>query len=262
MKIDFTGKVGLVTGGGSGIGAAAATAYAKAGGAIVIADYNAEAARALAQRIEAAGGRALAVQADVTRLEDIERMVGAAVETYGRLDLLHNNAYGFVAAPASLAETSDTAWQHGLDVGLTACYRAMRLAIPIMQRQGGGAIVNTASISGLFADTGMAAYNSAKAGLINLTRVVACEYGADGIRANCICPGVIDTPILQTAFAVPGLKDAAVAQIPLRRLGRPEDVANLVLFLASDLAAFITGGAYVIDGGQTLETRNVFAKFN
>lgn len=261
MNIDFTGKVGLVTGGGSGIGAAVAAAYAKAGGAIVIADYNADAARAVAQRIEAAGGRALAVQADVTQLEDIERMIGAAVETYGRLDLLHNNAYGFVAAPGKLAETADATWLHGLNIGLTACYRAMRLAIPIMQRQGGGAIVNTSSISGLFADTGVAAYNTSKAGLINLTRTVACEYGADGIRANCICPGVIDTPILQATFAVPGLKDAAVAQIPVGRLGRPQDVANLVLFLASDLAAFITGAAYVIDGGQTLETRNVFSKF-
>jgi meso-butanediol dehydrogenase/(S,S)-butanediol dehydrogenase/diacetyl reductase len=263
--MNFSGKAGLVTGSGSGIGAAVAQGYAQRGGAVVVADFNERNAQKIAAGIVDRGGRAVAVKADVTKLEDIERMIAIATDTFGRLDFLHNNAYGFppkVGAPARIAEMTDMFWEYGLNVGLTSCFRAARAAIPIMQRQGGGSIVNTASISGLFADPGSACYNAVKAGLINFTRTLACEYGADGIRANCVCPGVIDTPMTGGAFnLVPGMRDAAIAQVPLGRLGTPQEMANVVLFLASDLASFVTGAAYVADGGQTVDSGNVFSKF-
>jgi len=141
-----------------------------------------------------------------------------------------------------------------VQVGLTAVMQATRLVLPVMQRQGGGAIVNTASISGLFADYGIAAYNAMKAAVVNFTRTVAVEYAGDGIRCNCICPGAIDTPLLQRSLSIPGFADATIAAIPQGRLGRPEEMANVVLFLASDLASYVNGAAFVADGGLTAKT--------
>lgn len=262
--MNFSGKVGLVTGSGSGIGAAVAKGYAKRGGAVVVADYNEASAQRVAAEIVAAGGKALAIKADVTELADIERMIATTTQTYGRLDFLHNNAYAFRTdlGGGKVGDMSDAFWEYGLSVGLTACFRASRIAIPIMKRQGGGVIVNTSSISGIFCDPGSSCYNAVKAGLINFTRTLAYEYGSDGIRANCVCPGVIETAATEGAFvALPGCKEAAIGQIPLGRLGKAEEAANVVLFLASDLASFVTGAAYVVDGGQTLDTGNVFSKF-
>ena len=141
-----------------------------------------------------------------------------------------------------------------IEVGLTAVWRAMKRVLPIMRGQGSGAIVNTASISGLRADYGIAAYNAAKAGVINLTRVGAIEYARDGIRVNCICPGAIDTPLLAPALEQPGFAQRFYETIPMGRLGKPQEMANVVLFLASDLASFVTGSAFVADGGQTAKT--------
>lgn len=260
--MNFEGKVAVVTGAASGIGAAVAQGFAARGGAVVVADYNEDGASQVAQRIAAAGGRALALRTDVTRAADLQRMIDTAVETYGRLDLLHNNAYNFRFAPAGVWNISDEAWEHGIGIGLTACFKAIRAAIPVMKRQGGGSIVNTASISGLFADPGSSPYNAAKGGLINFTRTAAAEAGPDGIRINCVCPGVIETPMTGPAMEMAQIREAAIAQIPLRRLGKPEDIANMVLFLGSDLASFITGAAYVVDGGQTVTTGNVFSRFH
>ncbi len=257
--IQFSGKAGVVTGAGSGIGRATAIGYARAGGAVVVADFNETAARTVAGEIAGFGGSAAAIRADVSRQADIDGALRFAVEKFGRLDFLHNNAFAFppgVSLMVRVADTTDESWDHTLNIGLTACFRAMRAAIPIMRGNGGGAIVNTASISGLFADQGIAAYNAVKAGLINLTRVVAVEYGRYGIRANCVCPGVIATPLIASAIATPGVSEKMAKRIPLKRLGRPEDVANVVLFLASDLAGFVTGAAYVVDGGQTIDTGN------
>ncbi len=259
VMIQFNGKAGVVTGAGSGIGRATAIGYARAGGAVVVADFNEAAARTVADEIAGFGGSAAAIRADLSRQADIDGALRFAVEKFGRLDFLHNNAFAFppgVSLMVRLADTTDASWDHTLNIGLTACFRAMRAAIPIMRGNGGGAIVNTASISGLFADQGIAAYNAVKAGLINLTRVVAVEYGRYGIRANCVCPGVIATPLIASAIATPGVSEKMAKRIPLKRLGTPEDVANVVLFLASDLAGFVTGAAYVVDGGQTIDTGN------
>ena len=253
----FDGKAGLVTGAGSGIGRATAIGFANRGGAIALVDMNGANATKVTEEIKAAGGKAIAIVADVTRSADIDMMINRATHEFGRLDFLHNNAFGLPSRPGSgvagTADLDDSVWNATLDVGLTAVFRAIKRAIPVMKAQGGGAIVNTASISGLRADYGIAAYNAAKAGVINLTRVVAIEYARLGIRCNCICPGAIDTPLLG-AVAQPEMAALFKQIIPMGRLGRPEEMANVILFLASDLASFVTGASFVADGGQTAKT--------
>ena len=256
----FDGKAGLVTGAGSGIGRATAIGFAQRGGAIAVVDINGENANKVAAEITGGGGKAIAIVADVTSAADLDMMVARTTSAFGRLDFVHNNAFGLPAASgrgqalASTADVDDEVWSRMINVGLTAVFRGMKRVIPVMRAQGGGAIVNTASISGLRADYGIAAYNAAKAGVINLTRVVAIEYARYGIRANCICPGAIDTPLVAPALAVPGFADRFRETIPMGRLGKPEEMANVVLFLASDLASFVTGAAFVADGGQTAKT--------
>jgi meso-butanediol dehydrogenase/(S,S)-butanediol dehydrogenase/diacetyl reductase len=254
----FEGKAGLVTGAGSGIGRATAKGFAQRGGAVAVADINADNASRVAAEITAAGGKAIAIVADVTKAADVEMMISRTTHEFGRLDFLHNNAFGFAAMPgvsavAATADTDDRMWNATLEVGLTAVFRAIKQAVPVMRAQGSGSIVNTASISGLYADYGIVAYNAAKAGVVNLTRVTAVEYARLGIRVNCICPGAIDTPLLSGA-AQPAMLKRFSEIIPMGRLGRPEEMANVILFLASDLASFVTGAAYVADGGQTAKT--------
>ena len=256
----FDGKAGIVTGAGSGIGRATAIGFARLGGSIAVADINAENAAKVASEITSAGGKAFAIRTDVTKPKEIDSMIEESVKRFGRLDFLHNNAFGLPAVSASaeaaglLGTLTDAIWDQTIDVGLSAVFKAIRKAIPIMRSQGSGAIVNTASISGLRADYGIAAYNAAKAGVINLTRVVAIEYAAAGIRCNCVCPGAIHTPLLQPALDQPGFADRFKGLIPMGRLGKPEEIANVVLFLASDAASYVTGAAFVADGGQTAKT--------
>jgi meso-butanediol dehydrogenase / (S,S)-butanediol dehydrogenase / diacetyl reductase len=255
----FDGKFGLITGAGSGIGRATAMGFAQRGGAVAVADLNGDAAQSVVNEITAAGGTACAIVADMAKPADIAAMIDETVHSFGRLDVMHNNAYGVPtsmqgARLAKIAELDQAVWDHTLQVGLTAVMQATRLVLPVMQRQGGGAIVNTASISGLFADYGIAAYNAMKAAVVNFTRTVAVEYASDGIRCNCVCPGAIDTPLLQRSLSIAGFADATIAAIPQGRLGRPEEMANVVLFLASDLASYVNGAAFVADGGLTAKT--------
>jgi meso-butanediol dehydrogenase/(S,S)-butanediol dehydrogenase/diacetyl reductase len=258
IEMKFDGKVGIVTGAGSGIGRATAIGFAARGGSVVVADINAENANKVASEITKADGAVLAMTIDVTRPADIDRMIAETKARFGRIDFLHNNAFGLPATQTGsvgrVADTDDQVWSAIIDVGLTAVWRAIKKVLPIMRAQGAGVIVNTASISGLRADLGIAGYNAAKAGVINLTRVVAIEYARDGIRCNCICPGAIDTPLLAGALSIPGFGDRMREAIPMGRLGKPEEMANVVLFLASDLASFVTGAAFVADGGQTAKT--------
>lgn len=256
----FDSKAGLVTGAGSGIGRATAMEFARRGGAVVVADINEETASSVAREISRNGGKAVAIGADVTRETDVAAMLALATKQFGRLDFLHNNAFGLPPAPENeqavtrTGEVPDSVWDKTIDVGLSAVFRTIKKAIPIMKAQGGGAIFNTASISGLYADYGIVAYNAAKAGIINLTKVVAVEYARDGIRCNCVCPGAIQTPLLEQSLVSPRIAEGFLRAIPLGRLGRPQEMANVVLFLGSDLASFVTGAAFVADGGQTAKT--------
>ncbi len=256
----FDGKVAVVSGAGSGIGRATALGFAARGAQVAVADIDRSRAETVAAEIGGAGGKAIAIAADAATPAGIETMIGGAVDAFGGLDILHNNAFGQPALPAGQSRLAFTAdidekvWTHTIEVGLTGVFRATKRAIPELLKRGGGAIVNTASISGLFADFAIGAYNAAKAGVINLTRVTAIEYAGRGIRVNCVCPGAIDTPLLKPSLAIPGFAEGTLAAIPMRRLGRPEEMANVVLFLASDLASYVTGAAIVADGGLTAQT--------
>jgi meso-butanediol dehydrogenase / (S,S)-butanediol dehydrogenase / diacetyl reductase len=253
----FDGKVGIVTGGASGIGRATEVGFAQRGGTVIIADHSERGAKAVAAEIVAAGGKAEPLKTDVTKEADIQAAVTLARKQFGKLDFIHNNAYAFGKGwePALAGDFKDEFWDHAINIGLTAVFRGTRAALSVMREQGFGSIVNTASISGLFADYQNSAYNAAKAGVINFTRAVAQEYGQFGIRANSVCPGVIATPPVRQMTADPERQRRFEQKVPLRRMGKPEELANVVLFLASDLSSYVTGAAYVCDGGLTLSSR-------
>jgi NAD(P)-dependent dehydrogenase (short-subunit alcohol dehydrogenase family) len=240
-------KVALITGGGSGIGRATCLLFAREGAKVVVADYVAEGGRETVQQITAAGGEATFVQADVSQSADVQRMIATTVHTYGRVDILFNNA-GIEGASAKIANYDENEWQRVLAIDLTAVFLGMKYVIPEMIKQGGGVILSTASVAGLVGFPGGAAYCAAKAGVIQLTRTVALEYANKNIRVNCICPGVIRTPMAQRVMGERP-EENAIRMEPIGRLGTPEDIANAALFLASDDSSFATGAPFIIDGG-------------
>jgi meso-butanediol dehydrogenase / (S,S)-butanediol dehydrogenase / diacetyl reductase len=251
----FEGRVVLITGAGSGIGEATAKRFAQEGAKVVVVDINDDSARRVTDEIKSAGGRTSACRADVAQPKDAEAMIRHAVATFGRLDVLHNNAtsgdYGFVA------DMTIDGWNRTVAVNLTAVFLATKFALPVMIEQGGGVVVNTSSAAAVSAEHGLSAYAAAKAGVISLTRSTAIEYARHNIRANCILPGAIATPPTMAFInAVEGVQKRIEQGNPLGRLGRPEEVANLVLFLASDDASYISGAAYQVDGGS-MATHNV-----
>lgn len=241
---EFTGKIVVVTGAGSGIGRASAIGFASDGAHVVVNDLDAATAEATTELIRSEGGEAHAHAADVGDSAAVDALIDGAVERYGKLDVLHNNAgYGL---PGKVATTTDEVMAEMLRVNLCGVLYGTRAALRHMVEQRSGVIVNTASNAALGAPRDRAAYGSAKAGVISLTRSTAVENGRHGVRAVAICPGPIETPAFLRFAPDP---DYYRTQIPIRRLGRPEDVAELARFLASDRAGFLTGVAISLDGG-------------
>jgi meso-butanediol dehydrogenase/(S,S)-butanediol dehydrogenase/diacetyl reductase len=246
----FSGKVAVVTGGASGIGAASARRFHAEGAAVVIADLNDDWGRALCAELGA--DRALYQRTDVANWDEVEALTSRAVAAFGRLDILFNNAgIGSFAATPDLAIED---WKRVIDIDLNGVFYGCRAAIPLMRANGGGVIVNTASASGLAADYSFAAYNAAKAAVVNYTRAVAIDHAREGIRANSVCPGPVDTPIIAGVNDMPGVRAAWDEIVPMGRFARPEEIAAVVTFLASDEASFVTGAAVPVDGGLTAHT--------
>jgi NAD(P)-dependent dehydrogenase (short-subunit alcohol dehydrogenase family) len=239
---EFEGKVAVVTGAASGIGRATALAYAREGGRVLVSDLNEAGAEETVGMIRAGGGEAAAIRTDVSRPEECEAMVARAVELYGRLDCACNNA-GIGGEQAPVADVSVEGWNRVIAVNLSSVFYSMKYEIPAMLAGGGGAIVNMASILGAVGFAGAAGYVAAKHGMVGLTKNAALECATQGVRVNAVGPAFIRTPL------VAGLEDAVLPLHPMGRLGTPEEVADLVLFLSSGRASFITGSYYPVDGG-------------
>ena len=250
-RFRFNGRVALVTGAASGIGRSTALAFGEKGAKVVLADVLADQGRETVDRIEAAGGEAIYVPADVSRPADVERLVKTTVDTFGRLDCAHNNAGIEGAAPAGTEfhNFPEDVWDRVLSINLKGVWLCMKAEIAQMLTQGGGTIVNTASIAGLVGGFG-GAYSAAKHGIVGLTKVAAVEYATRGIRVNAVCPGVIQTPMIERVFARrPEVEQSYIAGGPVGRFGRPEEIAAAVVWLSSDADSFLTSVALPVDGG-------------
>ncbi|NVB82988.1 MAG: SDR family oxidoreductase [Kofleriaceae bacterium] len=254
MERRFLGKVAFVTGGASGIGRAAALAFAREGANVVLADVSEQGASETARMIEQQGGRALAVRCDVSRAEDVKAALDKTVEMFGRLDVAFNNAGVEPKKLAPTAEWEADEWDRILDIDLRGVFLCMKYELPLILEQGGGAIVNTSSGAGVIGIKGSPAYTAAKHGLIGLTRAAALDYAAQNIRINAVCPGYIDTPMMAryTGGTSEG-RARVISEEPVGRMGTPEDIAETVLWLCSDASRFVIGHALVIDGGQTIQ---------
>jgi len=245
----FEGRVALVTGGASGIGASTARLMAAQGAKVMVADLNEDGAAAIAREL---GNIGSSTSADVAAFADVERAVAETVEAFGRLDILFNNAGigAFGKAPDMDVET----WKRVMAVDVDSIFYGCKAAIPEMRKVGGGAIVNTASISGTHADYGLGVYNAAKGAVVNYTRTLAIDHARENIRVNAVCPGPVDTPLAASLIEHPEISKEYEARVPLGRPGKPEEIAHAVAFLASDEASYITGAMLVVDGGITAHT--------
>jgi NAD(P)-dependent dehydrogenase (short-subunit alcohol dehydrogenase family) len=248
-------RVAIVTGGGSGIGAATSELLAAQGHVAIVVDVNAAGVEAVVRRIREAGGQAEGHAADVASWADASRVVAATVARHGRVDVLHNNAG--ITAVGSVETLDEAVWDAVIDVNLKGIFQFSKACVPHMRAQGGGAIVNTASANGIRPSANRDAYSAAKGGVIALTKGMALSFAKDRIRVNCVCPGTVDTGLVRGVASqlFPDFETAEKAFLqrqPLGRIAQPLDIAKAVAFLASEDAAFITGSAFVVDGGMVL----------
>lgn len=250
----FEGQVAVVTAGGSGIGAAAARRLAQEGCSVVLLDLSGTRAQAVHDEIEAAGGRVRYMKGDVSSEETVQSAIQCALDNFGRLDIMFNNAG--LADPERLEDTSADRWDRVIGVTLNSTFYGIKHAVPVMRKQGGGAIVNTGSIDGFMADPRMGSYCAAKAGVVNLTRAAALENARDGIRVNCVCPGSVNTRVAHVLAK--GQEDefrrVTGSVQPLGRIAEAEEIAAAVLWLASRDSSYVNGAILVVDGGLTAYT--------
>jgi NAD(P)-dependent dehydrogenase (short-subunit alcohol dehydrogenase family) len=249
---NFKGKVAFVTGAASGIGRATAIAFALEGASVVVADISEQGSHETTNIIKEAGERALPVKCDVSQTEDVKSCLGQAIETFGRLDYAFNNA-GVEQKLALTAELAVEEWDRVVNINLRGVFLCLKHEIPLMLKQGGGAIVNTSSGAGVKGFKAEAAYVAAKHGVVGLTKAAALDYAQSNVRINAVAPGIIDTQMIQRfSGGTPEGRQAMISQEPVGRMGQPEEIASAVLWLCSDAASFVTGHTMVVDGGQTV----------
>lgn len=250
--LDFSGKVAVVTGAASGMGLATAQAFAEAGAAVVLADFKEDAVEVAAQKLVAAGHKALAVRCDVSDDDAVAAMVDRTVDEFGRLDAAFNNA-GVMARIAPTSESTREDWDRVIGVNLRGVWSCMRHELRQMERQGSGAIVNNASVGALTGNPGIASYIASKHGVVGLTRTAALEYVQRGIRVNAVNPGLIDTQVARDVVNGDEQAYAEIAKhVPIGRAGRPEEIASVVLWLCSPGSSYVVGHALTVDGGSTV----------
>jgi NAD(P)-dependent dehydrogenase (short-subunit alcohol dehydrogenase family) len=247
--MDFTDQVVLITGAATGIGRVTAVAFAERGATVVVGDVDPRGGETVTL-IQDAGGEALFVPTDVTVAGEVEHLVRTTVDTYGGLHVAFNNA-GVLPPTGPLLQQTEADWDRIIAVDLKGVFLCLRAELAHMVTHGGGSIINTASVAGVIADPGMSPYVAAKHGVIGLTKAAALDYAAAGVRVNALAPGLVETPMTKGWLSDPTMRSVVTANSPMGRPAQPEEIAGMVLYLASPLASFATGGVYVVDGGQT-----------
>ena len=250
---DFEGKVALVTGAGAGIGRATALAFSEKGAKVVVADFAVEAGEETVKMIQQGGGEAIFIKVDVSHATEVEALINKTIETYGQLDCAANNA-GISGPIVASIDLDEEDWNRVVNIDLKGVWLCMKYEIPQMIKQGGGSIVNTASMAGIVGFPAQAPYVASKHGVVGLTKSAALEYGTQSIRVNAVCPGVIHTSMVESVIEViPDIIDTLNQQAPVGRIGQPQEVAECILWLCSGAASFVTGHALAVDGGYVAQ---------